>query len=54
MPRYMESMKDVVSCDKPRVSANYFKSGDFRMGQPGLVYTKSLPSEYIGWVEATE
>ena len=50
----MESMKAVVSCDKPRVSANYFKSADFRMGQPGSGYTESLPSEYIGWVEATE
>ena len=54
MPRYMETMKDVVSCDKPRVSANNFKSGDFRMGQPGSGYTESLPSEYIGWVEKTE
>ena len=54
MPRHMETMKDVISCDNPRVGANNLRSGDFRMGQPGLVYTKSLPSEYIGWVEKTE
>ena len=54
MPRYMESRKDVVSCDKPRVSANNFRSEDFRMGQPGPGYTGSLPPEYIGWAEITE
>ncbi len=53
MPRYMESRKDVVSCDKPRVGANNLKSGDFRMGQPSPGYAGLLPPEYIGWVEPT-
>ena len=26
MPRHMETMKDVISCDKPRVGANNLKS----------------------------
>ena len=50
----MESRKDVVSCDKPRVSANNFRYDDFRMGKPGPGYTGSLPLEYIEWVEITE
>ena len=35
MPWYREAMKDVISCEKPRVGANDLKSVDFRMGQPG-------------------
>ena len=53
MPRHMEAMKDVVSCDKLRVGANNLKSGDFRMGQPSPGYAGLLPPEYIGWVEPT-
>ena len=34
MPRLMEAMKDVTSCDKPGVAANKFRYLDFRMGQP--------------------
>ena len=34
MPWLSEAMKDVTSCDKPRVGANNLLSGDFRMGQP--------------------
>ena len=34
MPWYMEAMKDVVSCDKPRLGANNRLTGDLRMGQP--------------------
>ena len=34
MPRLTEAMKDVISCDKPRVDANNLWSEDFRMGQP--------------------
>ena len=35
MPWLTEAMKDVISCDKPRVGANNLGSEDFRMGQPG-------------------
>ena len=48
MPRHMEAMKDVVSCDKLRVGANNLLSGDFRMGQPSPGYAGLLSSEYIG------
>ena len=48
MPWYMEAMKDVVSCDKPRVGANNLLSGDFRMGEPFSGNAEKLSSEYIG------
>ena len=53
MPWHMEPMKDVISCDKPREGANNLRSEDFRMGQPVPGYTRTLPVEYIGWVEST-
>ena len=34
MPWHQEPMKDVTSCDKPRVGANILWCADFRMGQP--------------------
>ena len=54
MPRHMKSMKDVVSCDKPRLGANNLKSEDFRMGEPPLSNVKGLSPECIGWIETTE
>ena len=50
----MKSMKDVVSCDKPRLGANNRKSEDFRMGEPTSSNVEGLPPEYIGWIETTE
>ena len=54
MPRHMETMKDVISCDKPRVGANNLKSGDFRMGKPTQINLWELPLEYIERIESTE
>ena len=54
MPWHEKAMKDVVSCDKPRVGANNLKPGDFRMGQPDTGNAVSLLAEYIGRVELTE
>ena len=34
MPRLLEAMKDVLSCDKLRGGAQDLRSEDFRMGQP--------------------
>lgn len=34
MPWLSEAMKDVISCDKPRLGANNLQPVDFRMGQP--------------------
>ena len=48
MPRHMETMKDVISCDKPRVGANNLRSGDVRMGKPNPGHAGLLSSEYIG------
>ena len=50
----MKSMKDVVSCDKPRLGANNRKSEDFRMGEPTSSNVEGLPLEYIEWIETTE
>ena len=50
----METMKDVISCDKPRVGANNLRSGDFRMGQPTWINLQVLLLEYIGRIESTE
>ena len=54
MPRHMEAMKDVISCDKPRVGANNLRTGDFRMGKPILINLKILLLEYIERIEPTE
>ena len=53
MPWYMEAMKGVISCDKPRGGANNLRSEDFRMGQPVSGYAGTLPVEHIDWVELT-
>ena len=42
MPWLSEAMKDVISCDKLRGGANNLWSGDFRMGQPGVLKTRHL------------
>ena len=54
MPRHMETMKDVISCDKPREGANNLRSGDVRMGQPTQINLWVLLLEYIGRIESTE
>ena len=48
MPRHMESMKDVISCDKPRGDANDLRSEDFRMGQPVPSHVGKSGAESIG------
>ena len=42
MPRYREAMKDVISCEKPRVGANNRRTVDIRMGQPGSGHAESF------------
>ena len=54
MPWHKRAMKDVASCDKPRIVANEQRPGDFRMGQPNAGNAALLPAEYIGRVERTE
>ena len=43
MPWYREAMKDVISCEKPRVGANNRRFVDFRMGQPDPGNVGSFP-----------
>ena len=39
MPRRLEAMKDVASCDKLGVGASNPRSRDFRMGQPTPIWS---------------
>jgi hypothetical protein len=52
MPWYREAMKDVISCDKPRVGANNLRTVDFRMGKPGLGNARSFL--IVRWEKRTE
>jgi hypothetical protein len=54
MPWYEKSMKDVITCDKPRIGGNNLKSGDLRMGQPIMSNVMISTSEYIGCMKATQ
>ena len=51
MPRLLEAMKDVLSCDKLRGGAQDLRSEDFRMGQPNRlkiyysIYIEGEPAE---------
>ena len=53
MPWHEKAMKDVASCDKPRVGANDPRPGDLRMGQPVPGNAGTLSAEYIGGAELT-
>ena len=53
MPWRWKQMKDVVSCDKPRVGAHYRQSADFRMGKPDRGHARSPMPEHIGHEEIT-
>ena len=48
MPWHEKAMKDVVSCDKPRIGANNLRPGGFRMGKPDTGNAVSSLPEYIG------
>ena len=52
MPWRWKAMKDVVSCDKPRLAAASL-TGDVRMGKPSRSYVLLPPPEYIGRAERT-
>ena len=42
MPRLPEAMKDVVSCENGRGTANGYRSGRIRMGQPAGLKARHL------------
>ena len=46
-------MKDVVTCDKPRIGGSNLRPEDFRMGQPVTSNVVTLHAEYIGMEELT-
>ena len=53
MPWRRVTMKDVVSCDKPRWAANRLRPGDFRMGKPSAGNAALSTPEHIGSVKVT-
>ena len=46
-------MKDVASCDKPRIAANRLRPEDFRMGQPIQSNVWISATEFIGCKKQT-
>ena len=48
MPWRMKAMKDVASCDKPRLDASSLIPGDLRMGKPTPWEHGVFRSEFIG------
>jgi hypothetical protein len=53
MPWYEKSMKDAITCDKPRIGGNNLIPGDFLMGQPVMSNVMTSASEYIGCAKTT-
>jgi hypothetical protein len=47
-------MKDVVTCDKPRIVGSKLRPADLRMGQPGASNVAPLNTEFIGVEEQTQ
>ena len=54
MPWYEKSMKDVITCDMPRIGGNNLRPGDLRMGQPAMSNVMASASEFIGCAKATQ
>ena len=54
MPWYEKSMKDVTTCDKPRIGGNNLRPEDFRMGQPVTSNVVISASELIGCKKTTQ
>jgi hypothetical protein len=53
MPWYEKPMKDVTTCDKPRIGGNNLVPVDFRMGQPVPSNVGRSTAESIGCMKAT-
>ncbi len=53
MPWYEKSMKDAITCDKPRIGGNNLIPGDFLMGQPVMSNVMTSAPEYIRCVKTT-
>lgn len=54
MPWHWQAMKDVATCDKPRLEGNILIPGDFRIGQPNQSNVWLYLTEYIGKSKPTE
>jgi hypothetical protein len=54
MPWHKQAMKDVVTCDKPRIGGSNLRPGDLRMEQSTSRNGLVLYAEYIGIAEPTQ
>ena len=54
MPWLSKTMKDVISCDKPRGGANNLRSVDLRIGKPFHLKNENLPSNREKKTRGTE
>ena len=54
MPRLSEAKKDVTSCEKPRGSANNYRSVDIRMGEPNTGNAVLSIHEHIVYEKKTQ
>ena len=54
MPWYEKSMKDVTTCDMPRIGGNSPRPEDLRIGQPITSNVVISASEFIGCVKTTQ
>jgi hypothetical protein len=54
MPWYGKQMKDVTTCDKPRIGGNNLRPVDFRIGQPVPSNVGTSTTESIGCVKTTQ
>jgi hypothetical protein len=54
MPWYGKSMKDVTTCDKPRIGGNNLRPADLRIGQPVPSNVGTSTTEFIGCEKTTQ
>jgi hypothetical protein len=54
MPWYGKSMKDVTTCDKPRIGGNSLRPVDLRIGKPVSSNVGTSTTESIGCVKTTQ
>ncbi len=54
MPWHKQAMKDVVTCDKPRIGGSNPGPGDLRMEQSLQSNVCKLCTEFIGAEESTQ
>ena len=54
MPWYGKPIKDVTTCDKPRIGGNSLRPVDLRIGKPVSSNVGTSTTESIGCVKTTQ